>query len=292
MLKFLIFHTSFDNKARQPWRHCVTSLRSLNGWPVAWNWRRAVLSSEAGLVVALHKIVDHITWNRVLFLWRKVEKLVWYYIQLILYSTCSFLFYRPFSNFFRLGFSRLLLRSSGQQFKAVNGVPTTNINGNKAIFLVTFERLFVKRFTLCYRAVVLSCLSVLSVTLVHCGQTVGLINMKLGTLVGLGPGHTVLDGDPAPPAEKGTAAPHSKFTGGGFACIRIIRGPCLLWPNGWMDQDATWQGGRPWCRPHCVRWGGSSPSPKGAQPSSLPNFWPICVVAKRLDGSRCHLVGW
>jgi len=20
---------------------------------------------------------------------------------------------------------------------------------------------------------------------------------------------------------------------------------CLLWPNGWMDQDATWQGGRP-----------------------------------------------
>jgi len=26
--------------------------------------------------------------------------------------------------------------------------------------------------------------------------------------VGLGPGHTVLDGDPAPPTERGTAAPH------------------------------------------------------------------------------------
>jgi len=24
-----------------------------------------------------------------------------------------------------------------------------------------------------------------------------------------------------------------------------IFGPRLLWPNGWMDQDATWYGGRP-----------------------------------------------
>jgi len=31
--------------------------------------------------------------------------------------------------------------------------------------------------------------------------------MPLGTDVGLGPGHIVLDGDPAPPTEKGTAAP-------------------------------------------------------------------------------------
>jgi len=28
----------------------------------------------------------------------------------------------------------------------------------------------------------------------------------------------------------------------------------LLWPNGWMDQDATWKRGRPQPRPHCVRW--------------------------------------
>jgi len=27
-----------------------------------------------------------------------------------------------------------------------------------------------------------------------------------------------------------------------------------LWPNGWMDQDAIWYGGRPHPRPHCVRW--------------------------------------
>ena len=75
------------------------------------------------------------------------------------------------------------------------------------IGLMISGRPFVKRFALCYRSVVclsvcLSCLSVLSVcmsvTFVHCGQTVGRITMKLGTQVGLGPGHIVLGGDPAP----------------------------------------------------------------------------------------------
>jgi len=42
------------------------------------------------------------------------------------------------------------------------------------------------------------CLSVY-VTLVYCGQTVGWIKMKLGVVVGLGPGHIVLDEDPAVP---------------------------------------------------------------------------------------------
>jgi len=31
--------------------------------------------------------------------------------------------------------------------------------------------------------------------------------MPIGTAVGLGPGDIVLDGDPAPPEERGTAAP-------------------------------------------------------------------------------------
>ena len=46
---------------------------------------------------------------------------------------------------------------------------------------------------------VLSCLSCLSVTLVYCCQTDGWTKMKLGMQVGLGPGHIVLDGDPASP---------------------------------------------------------------------------------------------
>jgi len=33
----------------------------------------------------------------------------------------------------------------------------------------------------------------------------------LGTEVDLGPGHIVLDGDPAPPLERGTAAPSLSF---------------------------------------------------------------------------------
>ena len=73
------------------------------------------------------------------------------------------------------------------------------------------------------------CLSVcLSVTFVHSGQTVGRIKMKLGVQAGLGPGHIVLDGDPASPPQRGTAP---------------------------------------------------------------PNFRSMSVVAKRLDGSRGHLVG-
>ena len=53
----------------------------------------------------------------------------------------------------------------------------------------------------------------------------------------------------------------------------------VSWPNGWMDQDATWYRGRPWPRPHCVRWGPSNPQGKGQ--SSLPTFQPTSVVAKR-----------
>jgi len=60
--------------------------------------------------------------------------------------------------------------------------------------------------------------------------------------IGLGPGHIVLDGEPAPPSQRGTAAPS-------------VFGPCLLWPNGWLDQDATWYGGRPQPRRDYVRSG-------------------------------------
>jgi len=92
--------------------------------------------------------------------------------------------------------------------------------------------------------------------------------MKLGTQVGLGPGHIVLDGDPAPPPPKGHSPP--------------IFGPYLLRPNGCMDQHVTWYGARPRPRRLCVRWGPSSPPPKGGG-APLPNFRPISIVTKRLD---------
>ena len=65
----------------------------------------------------------------------------------------------------------------------------------------------------------------------------GWTKMPLGTEVGLGPGNFVFDGHPTPPEKKR----HSP---------RPIFGPRLLWPNGWMNQDATWYGGgkhRPIC---------------------------------------------
>jgi len=52
--------------------------------------------------------------------------------------------------------------------------------------------------------------------------------MPLGMEVGLGPGDFVFDGDPAP-RRKQDIAP-TQFSSR------------LLWPNGWMDEDATWYG--------------------------------------------------
>jgi len=139
--------------------------------------------------------------------------------------------------------------------------------------------------------------------------------MPLGTEVGLSPGdRVVLDGDPAP-SQKGDRA------------LSPIFGPFLLWPNGWMHQDATWYGARPqpmglcvrWgpsplpkkgaqtppnfrqillcqtagCRPQptwlCVRWGPSYPPEQRAHPPPL-SFWPMFIVAKRLNGWRRHFV--
>ena len=62
-----------------------------------------------------------------------------------------------------------------------------------------------------------------------------------------------------------------------------IFGPCLLWPKGWMDQDATRYRGMPRPRRHCVRWGSSSPN-RGTLPplldpylfrKSTPTFGPM-----------------
>ena len=146
--------------------------------------------------------------------------------------------------------------------------------------------------------------------------------MALGMDVGLGPVHIVLHGDAAFPSLERETAPPPIFC------------PCLLWPNGWMHQDAAWYGGRPQPRALCVRWGPSHSPKMGRSPphfsahvycgkttawikmplgtevglgpddivldgdsaalpkwgrSPLPNFRPMSIVAKRLDGSRWHL---
>jgi len=47
----------------------------------------------------------------------------------------------------------------------------------------------------------------MSIMNVYHGQMAGWIKMAFGTEVGLGPGHIVLDGDPASPLQKGGTAP-------------------------------------------------------------------------------------
>jgi len=147
---------------------------------------------------------------------------------------------------------------------------------------------------------------------VYCGQTPAWIKIPLGMEVSL-----VLDEDPAPPPQKGAQPP--------------IFGSCLLWPNGCIDQNATWYGGTPRHRSHCARWvplqeGGTvpqfsahicygqtagwikmplgtmaglgpgnivldaDPAPPPPRGTASPKFRPMSVVAKQLDGSRCHLV--
>ena len=87
-----------------------------------------------------------------------------------------------------------------------------------------------------------------SAHLLQPSQTAAWIQMPLGTKVGLGPDNIVLDRHTAPLPKKGAEPPSQIF------------GPCLLWPNGWMDQDGTWHGGNPQSRRLCVRWGPRSPS--------------------------------
>ena len=94
---------------------------------------------------------------------------------------------------------------------------------------------------------------------VYCDQMTAWIKMSLGMELGLGPGDLVLDGEPAPPPQKG---------GPNFR-------PCSLWPNGCMDEAGTWHGGRPHLRRLCVSWG-ASPFPKGGGAPS-PIFGPFLL---------------
>jgi len=58
----------------------------------------------------------------------------------------------------------------------------------------------------------------------------------------------------------------------------------VLWPSGWMDQDATWYGERFPPRPHCVRLGPSSPTERGiaAPPLFGPLFWHVSQLSNSL----------
>jgi len=65
-----------------------------------------------------------------------------------------------------------------------------------------------------------------------------------------------------------------------------IFGPCLLWPNGWMDEDANCYGSRPRHRPRgpcCPRKGHSSPL--------APSFR-SCLLCKKNKSKGIALVSY
>jgi len=108
---------------------------------------------------------------------------------------------------------------------------------------------------------------------VCCGQMAGWIKMPLDTKVGLSPGNIVLDVDPAPPPLKG----HSpKFL------AYVLCSQTAGWPKMPLDMEVGLSSG------DFVFDGDPAPPEKRAQPP--PSFWPMSIVAKRLDGSRCLLV--
>jgi len=85
---------------------------------------------------------------------------------------------------------------------------------------------------------------------------------------------------PRPLCQMGTHPPPKK----GYSSP-LMSGSCLLWPNGWMDQDATSYGARSWPRRHCVRWGPSSATERcTAAPHFLAHFArsPISATAEFL----------
>jgi len=111
---------------------------------------------------------------------------------------------------------------------------------------------------------------------VYCAQTAGWIKMPLAMEVGVGldPSNIVLDGDPAPPPQKEGRAPQflaHAHCGQMAAWIKMPLG---------MEVDSPG---------HIVL--NEDPAPL-LKRGTAPNFWPMFVVAKRLDGPRCHLVQW
>ena len=103
----------------------------------------------------------------------------------------------------------------------------------------------------------------------YCAQTAGYINMPFGMDVGLTLGDFVLDGDPVPLPKKGAEPPPQKKIGPcllwpntGLIKALPLHDTIRLWPNGWMDQDATWHESKPQPRRLCVSLGPSRPLPK------------------------------
>jgi len=150
----------------------------------------------------------------------------------------------------------------------------------------------------------------------YCGQTAGWITMELSMEVGLGPDHIVLDGDPAPLPKRGQSNQFSVcfYCGQTVGCTKMslgmevglspfnfvfvgtqlppeklhpphpIFGPCLFWPNGWMDEDATWYTEVNLGPGHIVLHGVPAIRERG---TTAPSFRPVSIGATVAHLSYC-----
>ena len=95
--------------------------------------------------------------------------------------------------------------------------------------------------------------------------------MKLGMRIELGPGHIVLGGDPAPPPLKGHSPPNFRpihtCCGQMAACIKMSLGMEVGVGPGDFVLD-----------------GDTAPPPQKGGGAEPPNFQPMFIAAKWLDG--------
>jgi len=107
---------------------------------------------------------------------------------------------------------------------------------------------------------------------VYCGQTAAWIKMALGMEVGLGPGHIVLDGDPAPVPKRGQSFPNFRsifYCGQTAGCIKMP----LAMEVGLSPGDFVLDGD-------------PAPVPKKGRSSQYSAH----VYCGQTAASRCHLV--
>jgi len=97
--------------------------------------------------------------------------------------------------------------------------------------------------------------------------------MPLDRKVGLDPSDIVLDGDPAPPPQKGDRAPEFSAD--------VYCGQRAAWIKMTLDLEVGFGPG------HTVLDGDQLPLP---QRGTAPSFRPMSIIAKWMYGSRCHFV--
>jgi len=111
----------------------------------------------------------------------------------------------------------------------------------------------------------------------YCGETAGCIKMPLGIKVGLSPGDSVLDGDPAPLPTKGMDPSPPQFSAHFYCGQKAEKAGCIKMTLG-MEVGLS---------PGDFVLDGDPPPPlpkKEAEPGGrAPNFRPMSIVAKQLD---------